>query len=68
MTAPSTRTAGQLNERLDWILEILQGGDDTTVVSVDGLPAGHVEIDRFTVYPSLRSPRLLISGGSNKVR
>ncbi len=71
MTAAQTNHPNHprlLSDRLDWILEILRGRDESIAVTVGELPDGHVEIDRFTVYPSLRQPRLLISGGSNRVR
>lgn len=68
MTAAQTNRPSLSNDRLDWILEILRGGDDDITVSAGELPPDHIEIDRFTVYPSLRQPRLLISGGSNRVR
>ncbi|NOX31119.1 MAG: sulfotransferase domain-containing protein [Actinobacteria bacterium] len=68
MTAAQTKQPNKLNDQLDWILDILRGNDDAFVVSTGELPDGHVEIDRFTVYPSIREPRLLVSGGSNRVR
>lgn len=68
MTAAQTNRPTLLSDHLDWILEILRGRDEDVAVTVGQLPVGHVEVDRFTVYPSLRQPRLLISGGSNRVR
>ena len=71
MTAAQTNntTADQPSlGQIDWIIEILRGHHTEISVTPGVLPEGHVEVDRYTVYPSLRQPRLLVSGGSNRVR
>ncbi|MCP4959416.1 MAG: sulfotransferase [Actinomycetia bacterium] len=56
------------NQNLSWIVDILRGGDGTVVTSRGHCPQGHVELERFTVYPSASQPRMLISGASRVVR
>lgn len=57
-----------MNPSLEWIVDILKGGDESLVTSRGKCLEGHAELERFTVYPSANQPRLLISGASRVVR
>ncbi|MCB0991670.1 MAG: sulfotransferase [Acidimicrobiales bacterium] len=57
-----------VNPSLEWIIDILRGHDANVVTTRGKCPDDHVELDRFTVYPSVNQPRMLISGASRVVR
>ena len=53
---------------IDWLIDILRGGNSEVVVSRKTAPRAHVELERYTVFPSDGDPKLLISANSSRVR
>ena len=53
---------------IDWLVDVLRGENADVHVSYKRAPEGHVEIERYTAFPTDSEPKLLISANSRKVR
>jgi hypothetical protein len=68
VTTPTVQPAGVSERPIDWLIDVLRGSSDAVQVSRRAAPEGHVELERYTVFPTDGDPKLLISARSSKVR
>ncbi len=68
MTTPILEPTLLAEPPITWLIDILRGGDPAVVVSRRNAPVTHVELERYTVFPSEGDPKLLITASSNRVR
>jgi len=68
VTATTIEAAPAAQEPIDWLIDVLRGANSFVQVSRGDAPHGHVELERYTVFPSEGDPRLIITSTSNRVR
>jgi len=68
VTTTTTEAAPTAHEPVDWLIDVLRGSNPSIRVSRRAAPYGHIELERYTVFPSESDPRLIITATSNRVR
>jgi len=68
VTTTTTHASPIAKEPIDWLIDVLRGGDQSVCISHREAPDGHVELERYTVFPSESDPRLIITSTSKRVR
>lgn len=60
--------ATQTERPIDWLIDVLRGANPAVVVTRRSAPRTHVELERYSVFPSESDPRLIVTASSNRVR